>query len=95
MSGPERICGYIVQSFHEDSNLPLTGPKRLIQNFETAFEAARDMAREYIMNRQEEIEGPFEMFSPTEEEIEVKGSCLIFRSRDIWIWLDAILYPAD
>lgn len=95
MSGPKSYCGFIVQRFHEDDSHPLGGAKQLFSTFEEAFIAAKEMASDYIFDRQEDIEGPFELFSPTEEETLIKGSTLVFRSRDIWIWLDVILAPKN
>ena len=90
-----KLLGYIVQSFNEDEPIPRMGAKPLFPHFADAKDVARDMIQNFIANRDEAIEGPFQFFNPTESDILNTMSSLIFQSRDYFIWIDMVYEPTN
>lgn len=84
------IVGYIVQYFDEDAHSPMRGGKILFKVFAQALRYAEETYQSYMQERQEDIEGPFEVFRPTKKDTDLATSSLVFRSRDIWIWIECI-----
>ena len=85
------IHGYIVQQFNEDAPFPPMSAKKLFPVFAQALRHAQVMADEFTENREEEIEGPFEVYRPTKQAVDILGFAVVFRSRDIHIWIEAIV----
>jgi hypothetical protein len=85
--------GYIVQVFDEDQMYPNMGVKRLHTNYNDAIIEANLRIKEFMLDRDESIEGPYEIHkNPTQEELEDNGRLLMFESRDIIIWIDCIVW---
>lgn len=82
--------GYIVQYFDEDAISPMRGGKIMFKVFAQALRYAEETYQTYMHERQEHIEGPFEIFHPTKKDTDSTSSSLVFRSRDIWIWIECI-----
>jgi hypothetical protein len=85
------IHGYIVQQFNEDAPFPPMSARRLFPVFAQALRYGHSLAEEYQENREEEVEGPFEIYRPSKQSVDISGFGLVFRSRDIHIWIEAVL----
>ena len=84
------ILGYIIQFFDEEATIPCMNHKRLFKHFSKALESAEEMYRDYILANNEEFLGPYEIIKPTKKEVDIAGSSVIFRSRDVYIWIECI-----
>jgi hypothetical protein len=84
------IVGYIIQILDEEQLLPPMGMKHLFVTFKDAIEHGQALYQSYMESRCEEYEGPFEVYKPTKGDVDIAGGALIFRSRDIHIWIDGI-----
>jgi hypothetical protein len=85
------IHGYIVQQFDEDAPFPPMSARRLFPVFAQALRHAQGLAEEYQMNREEHMEGPFEAYRPSKQSVDISGFGVVFRSRDVHIWIEAII----
>lgn len=85
------IVGYIIQRLDEELILPPLGAKHLFLTFSEAIEHARSLYESYMEGCEEGLEGPFEIYKPTKQTVDLAGGALVFRSRDIHIWIDCIL----
>ena len=84
------LVGYIVQSLDDDILTPPIGSKHLFITFSEAIQHAKALYESYMERCEEGIEGPFEIYKPTKQQVDFAGGQLIFRSRDIHIWIDVI-----
>lgn len=87
----QMIYGYIVQQFDEDAPFPPMAARKLFPVFAQALRYAQGLAEDYQQNREEEIEGPFEVYRPSKQSVDISGFGVVFRSRDVYIWIEAIL----
>jgi hypothetical protein len=84
------IVGYIIQTLDEELILPPYGAKHLFLTFTEAVEHAKALYESYMEKCEEGLEGPFEIYKPTKKDVDIAGGALLFRSRDIHIWIDCI-----
>lgn len=85
------ILGYIVQSLDENILAPPIQARRLFTHFSEAIQHAKELYGHYMEDHTDEIAGPFEVYSPTKKHIDFAGGALVFRSRDLHIWIDCII----
>lgn len=88
---PPPIVGYIIQTLDEEKLLPPFGAKHLFLTYKEAREHAQSLYESYMESCSDGLEGPFEIYKPTKEQVDLAGGAILFRSRDIHIWIDCIL----
>lgn len=85
-----KILGYILQYLDEESITP-TGPgKRLYTDFEEIVYDAHELINLWYTKNTEEHDGPVEYNTITKEMVEAQSSGLLFRSREVFIWIELV-----
>ena len=85
------ILGYIVQKFDEEMLSPPIGAKILFTRFSDAIAHAKEIYQNYLGQFEDVDIGPFEFYSPKKEHVDLGGGAMVFRSRDIQVWIDAVI----
>jgi hypothetical protein len=83
--------GYILQYSNENDYTVYHGFKKLYRHFSECLQAAKEFSQEYIVTHPEELEGPFEMHTPTKKTCDERGSVVIFESRGLIVWIDCVI----
>jgi hypothetical protein len=85
------ILGYIVQYSNEDDYTVYHGFVKLHRTFSSALDHAKDTYRGYLEQMDEAYDGPYETYSPSKKECDERGSVVIFRSREMVVWIDCVI----
>ena len=85
------VLGYIVQYSNEEDYTVYHGFVKLHRTFTSALEQAKDIYRGYLENNQEQFDEPFEVCKPTKKQCDDAGSVIVFRSRDMIVWIDCVI----
>ena len=85
-----KILGYIVQYFDEDSLTPNGPGKRLFTEFETAHQHAKDLIMDWYTSNSPSLDGPVERYDVTKIMVEAQHSALVFRSAQVFIWIEIV-----
>ena len=86
-----KILGYIVQCFYEDKFLPETGFKQLYSVYSEALKYAQGYAHDYLTSAEVNLEGPYELHSPTKKQPDSDGYVMVFRNGEVQIWIETIV----
>lgn len=87
---PPHILGYIVQSLDENIIMPPIQARHMFLHFSEALQHAKEVYSSYMEEHTDEDAGPFELYSPTKQHVDFAGGGLVFRSRDLHVWIDCI-----
>lgn len=85
-----KTLGYIVQYLDEDSLIPNGPGKRLFQEFEEALDYAHELIHKWHETNTPQSDGPIEYSKITKEMIDAQYSAMVFRSRDVFIWIEIV-----
>lgn len=85
------VLGYIVQYSNEEEYTVYHGFKKLFRVYSEAFENASEFYRGYLETNNEVYDGPFLSHKPTKKDCDNQGSVVIFESRQLIVWIDAVV----
>jgi hypothetical protein len=85
-----KILGYILQYLDEDSLTPNGPGKRLYSDFQEVLYDAHELIQKWYETNTETNDGPIEYQSITRQMVENQSSVLLFRSRDVFIWIEIV-----
>ncbi len=85
------ILGYIVQYSNEEDYTVYHGFKKLFTVYSEALENANEIYRGFLETMDEQFDGPFLTHKPTKKECDNQGSVVVFESRDLIVWIDAVV----
>lgn len=86
-----KVLGYILQYFDEESLIPNGPGKRLYTDFEEILNDAHELIQRWYELNTPQNDGPVEYQKVTKAMVDAQHSVLMFRSRDVFIWIE-ILY---
>lgn len=82
--------GYILQYLDEDSLVPNGPGKRLYVEFEEILNDAHELIQKWYETNTEVNDGPIEYQRVTKQMVDAQHSALIFRSREVFIWIEIV-----
>lgn len=85
-----KIIGYILQYLDEDSLTPNGPGKRLYTDFSEVLNDAHELIQTWYEHNSEANDGPVEYYKITEEMMQAQHSALLFRSREVFIWIEIV-----
>lgn len=85
-----KIIGYILQYFDEESLIPNGPGKRLYTEFEEVLNDAHELIQKWHETNTELSDGPIEYQNITKAMVDAQHSVLMFRSREVFIWIEIV-----
>jgi hypothetical protein len=82
--------GYILQYLDEESLTPNGPGKRLYTQFEEIINDAHELIQKWYETNTPQGDGPIEYHTVTKSMIDAQQSVLLFRSRDVFIWIEIV-----
>lgn len=85
-----KVIGYILQYLDEDSLCPNGPGKRLYTDFDEVLNDAHELIQKWYETNTEQIDGPVEYTKVTKQMVDAQHSALIFRSREVFVWIEIV-----
>jgi hypothetical protein len=85
-----KILGYILQYLDEESLTPNGPGKRLYSDFEEVLKDGHELIQKWYETNTEINDGPIEYQTVTQQLVENQSSVLLFRSREVFIWIEIV-----
>ncbi len=85
-----KVLGYILQYLDEDSLTPNGPGKRLYTDFDEILNDAHELIQKWYETNTEQGDGPVEYTKLTKEIVDAQHSALLFRSREVFIWIEIV-----
>jgi hypothetical protein len=82
--------GYILQYLDEESLSPNGPGKRLYTNFDEIMNDAHELIEKWYETNTPQNDGPIEYQKVTKEMVDAQSSVLVFRSREVFIWIEIV-----
>ena len=82
--------GYILQYLDEESLTPNGPGKRLYTDFDEILSDAHELIAKWYETNTEKNDGPVEYQKTTKEMVDAQSSALLFRSREVFIWIEIV-----
>lgn len=85
-----KVLGYILQYLDEDSLTPNGPGKRLYTDFTEILNDAHEVVQKWYEMNNPQLDGPVEYQKVTKEMVENQHSALVFRSREVFLWIEIV-----
>jgi hypothetical protein len=85
-----KTVGYILQYFDEESLIPNGPGKRLYTDFDQVLNDAHELIQKWYEINTDANDGPVEYQKVTQAMVDAQQSVLMFRSRDVFIWIEIV-----
>ncbi len=85
-----KTLGYIVQYLDEAYLNPNGSGKRLFREFDEAHNHAREIMLKWYETNTEKSDGPVEINRVTKQMVDDCLSVLLFRSAEVFIWIEIV-----
>ena len=85
-----KIVGYILQYLDEESLIPNGPGKRIYTDFEEIMNDAHELIQKLYEMNTPQSDGPVEYQKVTKEMVDAQHSALVFRSREVFIWIEIV-----
>ena len=85
-----KVLGYILQYLDEESLTPNGPGKRLYTDFDEILNDAHELIHKWYETNTEQNDGPVEYYKITKEMVDVQQSVLVFRSREVFVWIEIV-----
>jgi hypothetical protein len=85
-----KILGYILQYLDEESLIPYGPGKRLYTDFEEVLNDTHELIHKWYELNTPLNDGPIEYQKVTKAMVDAQHSALVFRSREVFIWIEIV-----
>lgn len=90
LSNEMKVLGYILQYLDEESLIPNGPGKRLYTDFDEIINDAHELVVKWYEVNTEQGDGPVEYHKLTKDMLHARHSAILFRSRDVLIWIEIV-----
>ncbi len=90
LSNQMKVLGYILQYLDEESLIPNGPGKRLYTDFDEILNDAQELIQKWYESNTEQGDGPVEYNKLTKAIVDAQHSAMVFRSRDVLIWIEIV-----